>query len=695
MTTRHGGLEVRTAGRDLEIGNGSVCLRLIFRDGGYAQEYYATDSRGQYALLLSSIHKDLIPFSEHRICSSPMISGSRNHLFGLSRESLRMVYSDVEIDRRIEDQISVNLSGSVMGHTLKSTIVLRNGSNAIHITVNDTITCGKRGTILEYLMSSYAFMPNGRIVPSAEDLDYAWVPNLRPEDDAVIGDCTFASPAAILLKGRLMAALIPDLNLLSQNRPMPTALDVDINNGLLYTPLISYGFCDYDISEDGKYCRHDVTMTRRLSSPNLTYGYFLVLDASCQKKRVHRQISDVLWNEYGQTACERHRSGDNLNCSKPTIDVNIIKDAILSAPQKNGLFQTRFDAETGIWNGCEAPADSAYYSTSECSNLLNRLLDIYESGDTDFRILTRCKEYANFLISNRLRSGAILPWYSRDCMPLTTLRSSAETAASALFLAKLARITGLKKHLSACKRSAHFVINNIIPRSAFLDSTCLSTDKSALANADPHSCTRPTGTRAVLWTARMCLEMYKLTEDRMYLDRGREALDQISLLQCVWNTPQRQCGVVGLCIDSNIGGKPDCRLTAEYARCAMDYGALTGEKEYFQRGVLALSAVCSIPVEDERTRAEIEMDLRAIHSSFGSIYVHIARKWGTGLNGNNIKKLNFGRGSIEIEISGTVSSNGSERIVFGGLRGASYKLAINGVSKTYSRPELAEGIMLY
>jgi hypothetical protein len=89
------GLIIESNGRDISIANGPLLVRLPLRDGGYAQEFQALDSKGAYRPVLSSIHKDLIPFSEHRACASPMIAGTREHLFAVCRESLRMVFSSV------------------------------------------------------------------------------------------------------------------------------------------------------------------------------------------------------------------------------------------------------------------------------------------------------------------------------------------------------------------------------------------------------------------------------------------------------------------------------------------------------------------------------------------------------------------------------------------------------------------------
>ena len=88
MACESGDLIVHRNGANLDIGNGRVMLRLYVRDGGYVQEFHAIDRAGQFRPVLSSLHKNLIAASDHRVCASPMIAGDRPHLYGVCRESL-------------------------------------------------------------------------------------------------------------------------------------------------------------------------------------------------------------------------------------------------------------------------------------------------------------------------------------------------------------------------------------------------------------------------------------------------------------------------------------------------------------------------------------------------------------------------------------------------------------------------------
>ena len=323
METKHGNMIARDLENGIEAGNSRIVLKVIRHDGGYAQEFYAIDRRGLSHLLLTSLHKNLIPSSEHRACSSPMIAGERAHLFGVCRESLRMVYSHVEIAHHDERKVQLLLTGVAQGHTLSCRITIEDESNTAHVLVEDEIERNGSDPLIEYVMSSYAFLPAEQAVLEGRELDYAWAPNLRPANDHVIGDQSFHSPAVIVQEGRLMAALVPDLRVLSKNRVMPAALDLDLSNGLLPAPLLSYGFCGYEETADGDYHSHDITMARRLSGAHLTYGYDLILEADCKRSAAHSWAARHLWSIYG--APEARHSRDHSAPASPILQLSLTR----------------------------------------------------------------------------------------------------------------------------------------------------------------------------------------------------------------------------------------------------------------------------------------------------------------------------------------------------------------------------------
>lgn len=708
MEARRQGLSVRSEGRNLEVSNGPLLVRLVYRDGGYVQEFYAANAKGEYRLVLSSIHKDIIPSTEHRVSDSPMFSGSRPHLFSVCRESLRMIFSDVQLHRPDADSVVVGLSGAMQGNSVMMRITIRQDSNIVHCEVENALA-GPRPAV-EYLMSSYAFLPGGRTFASGEEPEFTWAPNLRPTSDAVIGDLAFFSPAAIVQHGRYAAALMPDVEMLSKNRPMPASLDLDLNNGLLFAPLLSYGFCDYEPAAGGSYFRHDIALSRRLDTNRLAYGFDLLVEADCKRDSARKQVARLLWGRYGSCKSDKHAKTSIMRGSIVSPDASAayglwaegmaakddaliaearaMRDAVLQSPARHGLFATRYDRGIGFWRGCNSPTGSELYSTAECSEQLYWLLRMHEDFEPNTATLRRARDYADFLIEYKMRSGAIPTWYDAEMIPETALRSGAPTAISALFLLQLSRITGLKKHLQAGAAALKFVTREVIPHGLFWDHTCASPNGAvSLECADPHTGMQPQSSRAMLWCAELCLEAYKLLGDKTYLTSGLSVLDRLCLMQSVGEKSWMP-GDAGMLARGNASAKADPVLSADFAYCAIRFGAAAGVAEYCDRGAAALRAAMNSGCGASEM-AHVNAVASIVDREFGAIYVSVAGKWCVELNGCRIEGLNI-KGTA-IALSATPGA-GAARVVFAGLRARSYDVNINGRSSSYAREEMEAGL---
>ncbi len=166
------------------------------------------------------------------------------------------------------------------------------------------------------------------------------------------------------------------------------------------------------------------------------------------------------------------------------------------------------------------------------------------------------------------------------------------------------------------------------------------------------------------------------------------------LLQSVGGKPWlAEGGSPGILVSSNVGAMPDPELSAEFARCAMDHGAATGEKEYFERGCAALAAALAYPGLAPQARARIQGIAKAAAAVYGSAFVHVADRWGVHILPPGRIGVRLARGSVALDLNG--HRNGSDgRIVFGGLRASSYKVTVGDRNQTCSRDEMERGIPL-
>ncbi|MCE5324321.1 hypothetical protein LLG46_13555 [bacterium] len=715
MASIHNNLSVSTSESGIDVTNGLVLVRLALRDGGYAQEYHAVDKDGNFQLVLSSLHKNLIPSSEFRACASPMISGSRPHLFSISRDSLRMVFSDARVISQTEQSVVILLTGSAMGHQLKQQIELRDAESCVHITVEDNIENNAHPPLVEYLMSSYAFTPARWAVTHGSNIDYTWAPVLRPGDEQIIGDRAFHSPAAIIQHGHLAAALIPDPQVTKGE--MQTALDLDIANGLLSSPLISYGFCGYE--ESGRYFTHDMTMARHLNTPYLKYGFDILLDADRKRKSMHKYVAIALWRHGREWRAE---SAGHNNYAISTADIYTDKtgtlrlallepdawsaygvyfmgdtalkkgahaliNALLSAPKYAGLFPTKFNSNKREWSGCNVAVDGAYYHSVECSRQGIWLLRWYTDIDHDQRIVNYCKDYGEFLVRIMRDDGSIPSFFDKYAHPLPTLLSSSQTAVSALFLARFGSITGDNRYTQAAQDAVKFVIKSNL----YQDHTLIDTQNHLTTSIqDPHTGSLPQSGWSLLWSAIACLEIYESTADHKFLKQGIDILNDLSLFQSVWNG----CGTIpfGMCARGNVDISADIELTAAFAECAMRYSRVSGEKLYFERGAAALKAAVNANNIRPLSAAHIGAIDAVIRRSFGAAFVHVGKKWAFPVNGAKIHSVSFDRSILGLSICDAQAN--TARIVFDGMRGRAYSVRINRHKFTCSADEMRAGIKI-
>lgn len=288
-------MKLRTIKSGISVSNGLVEIRLKVEKEGVEEKYYALHKRRNH-LVCSTLTKEIISIPPKSQVVSPFINFSRKGLFDLHHDSVASMFKELKVSNVARDEITVRLFGNLGEHQITKTMRLVPNSRWIQVIIEDDIA---NETDLEYLLNSYAFVPDGEHYSRYKSLDYTWAPNLRPEDDHVIGDHVFRSPAIVLQKNKLTAALVPDLDILSKHRPMQHILDLDIKSGFVDAPLFSYGFCDWQ-PEEHVYYRHDSSMIHRLPKGKICYGYYLYLNAESVPMFGYQDVLRFLWSKWGQ-----------------------------------------------------------------------------------------------------------------------------------------------------------------------------------------------------------------------------------------------------------------------------------------------------------------------------------------------------------------------------------------------------------
>lgn len=668
-------LDFTRSDRDIVLANGVVQLKLVFRDGGYFQEFYGIDRQRRYRLLLSTIQRNLIPFTEHRITADPMLSCRRRHLFEVNRESLRMAYSDAQVKKN-EDGVAVRLSGKSAEHKLSSTITLVPDSKFVRVTMQAEFASEPRRPIIEYLMAAYAFLPDGLLLDHYRRLDYAWAPFLRPMDDHIIGERSFSSAAVVVQRGKLLAAIIPDVQ---YPRPYPVALDLDLKNGLLSVPLLSYGICSSE--KDTQFSYHDRSMLLHPERGVISCRFWLYLDADAKKRGGFDPIQEFLWS------CAQRDADHSRHPGQPSEADDLPSAYVLKFGRQSQEDTQRADKIIERTVASQGPKGAfrlggfdngpGPYDTALMSGTARWLLTIYRDIDPSPQALDSCRSYGDLLANCQLTSGSIPSWLSDDLHILPELRDCAQTAASGRFLVELYEVTGERKYLSTARKAGAFV-SSLVSKRRYHDRDAFLA--GALTVRDEHTSILPQSAAAIRYVADLLVALYRVTGEAKYVKDGMTAVAQMLWYQDTWSDNP------GGFAAGNSFDAPTCN--AAFGRTLLEYYAAVGRLHYIERGLAAV----------RRGLAEGDIEAAAIHSwavrRFGSALVDVRGRTAFAIGLCNIDEYTFKPGAISLQMSNGYHLNDRHpvRVRFCGMRGESYRISINGEGKRYPKVELEKGI---
>jgi len=209
--------------------------------------------------------------------------------------------------------------------------------NIIHIRYK---LSNNRKLFLSKILVNYAIL-------LGSDPDYTWVPYLRPKEDLVMGDHTFRSPVIIYKKGTITFALIPDLEILSQNRPFQTFMDLNLKpRSFKGAPQVSYGFGNYKPIGHILFKHKPMKKWKIKANSNLTFGYYIIIFKNKSIQEILFFINDFLWQKYGKKLLNNNLAPQILPYDKNAEEGF---KAIIERHKVWGNFTLKGEKCGGIW----------------------------------------------------------------------------------------------------------------------------------------------------------------------------------------------------------------------------------------------------------------------------------------------------------------------------------------------------------
>ncbi len=260
---------------EIMIENGVTRLTLVKIGQSYRESFYAKSSDGWRLVLQngSSFRPD------------PALKATNT---GTPEASIDAIEKD-------ETGTTVSLRMHSGSHMWTKVISMKKGDPFVHIRLRDFIQGNSR---IEYFLSTYSFLPDGKKYAEYKPLDFVFTPQLRPESDEVIADHTFRSPALMMQKSTVFAALIPDIHSIDgRDRVLKSSADMQVETG--DAPFISFGLMNWIRKKAHVYYAHSDSLAVEVSDTSLLYSYYLYVSATAPERRGFQDVVKFEWDHYG------------------------------------------------------------------------------------------------------------------------------------------------------------------------------------------------------------------------------------------------------------------------------------------------------------------------------------------------------------------------------------------------------------
>jgi len=420
----------------------------------------------------------------------------------------------------------------------------------------------------------------------------------------------------------------------------------------------------------------------------------------------------TVWFNALRTAYGMHMHGTAAGDLKLTAQAERVLSLALLAPQEQGIAPAIFyvDGAGGhwvadqAWGGIGAGESPSMFANAWTCYWMLQWADRVPARQEEITRYT--KNFADFLLRHQMASGVIPSWYDNVTLePRPELRDdNAETAGAALFLAEFSRRGGGKKYLQASERAMRYIADGVLPEQKWFDhETFFSCSRKPLGFFDSYTRQHPQNTLSMHQAAEAWLALYEITGRKKYRELGIRTMDYLCLYQQVWSPAWLSCELFGGFGVQNTDGEWSDSRQGYFAVTLMKYYELTGEKEYFERGIASLRAMFSLFESPGSPRtaenyAHSALDklagvtgihwgtgssivsIHQIVGKYGDAYVNVKGKWGVGIDGCRITGVSVKGSVIRVSVLDNVTTPRNMTLKFGRLRLESYTVFVNGVA---------------
>jgi hypothetical protein len=432
-----------------------------------------------------------------------------------------------------------------------------------------------------------------------------------------------------------------------------------------------------------------------------------------------------VWFNALRTAYGMHIYGRGAGDSSLVNRSERVLNLALLAPRGGGLAPTIFyiDSAGGHWvadhgwGGIDSGKRLPMFHNAWTATWMLAWADLVPAHRAE--VLDYTAGIARFLIAHQEKSGVIPSWYDAATgEPSPALRDeNAETAGAALFLSRYAAATGDTSSRRAAEKAMGYIFSSVVPDRKWFDfETFFSCSAKPVGFFDAVTGQYPQNTLSMDMAAEACASLFSLTGDTSFIGKGSAILDYLCLYQQVWSPRWLSCELFGGFGVQNTDAEWSDARQGYFAMTLMEYYALTGRREYFERGVAALRAMFSLfesPVSPRTAEnyghsggdspagvtglhwgtGSSVVSIHLVTALYGDAYVNVRDGWGAGIDGCSIPFVNSTADVVRFTLTDNVGAHRTLRVTFGFAGDRTLSVFVNGAPLgRFSPAELRRGI---
>lgn len=275
---------------------------------------------------------------------------------------------------------------------------------------------------------------------------------------------------------------------------------------------------------------------------------------------------------------------------------NGIRNLFLMSPEKRGAFPC-------IYNFAENQYEGSLFWTARAVDPIKGFdsaamsvtswwgLYWYEDLEPSSALVKKISGYLDFLCTVQEKNGAIPTYFYSELTPGDQLRYSATTGLNGAVLAKGARLFLNTEWQKAAIQAGSFVLETIMPNLDFSDfEAYYSCSPKPLYFMDNETGIKPHCNLSIQWCCDLMLELYRLTDEKSWLQAGEYLLNIMCLYQQIWNPPFYPEYLYGGFGVMNTDGEWNDGRQSRFAVTLAEYFEETHNTQYLKRAVAACRA---------------------------------------------------------------------------------------------------------